>query len=155
MPGKEFNFNSGCHRTAQIREDYDQPNHWQIEKQKRADLKTMTWVEPNWFHYAELLGRIGRKPLASTLDMLAPFLARQNLSLPDSSLPDARYFAELAVIFRSQPIKIAVYLPPFLAPGSQAHPRKPTPTGATAPPPSDQPQNSLSAARFLTGVEDE
>ena len=109
----------------------------------------MTWVEPNWFHDAELLGRIGRSPLASTLDMLAPFLAQQKMSLPDPSLPDPRYFAELAVIFRSQPIKIAVYLPPFLTAGPPS--QAPTPAAAArppAPPEPDAAERSIAAKVF-------
>jgi hypothetical protein len=44
-------------------------------------------------HDAEILGRIGRHPLAAILDLLAPVLAQQGVTLPDLSLPDRRYFA--------------------------------------------------------------
>ena len=79
----------------------------------------MRWVEPDWLHDAGLLAGLGRPALAPILDMLAPVLAQQGITLPGPSLPDRRYFAELAALFRSQPIKVAVYLPPFLAAGFQ------------------------------------
>ena len=90
-------------------------------------LTTVTWVELNWLHDAELLARIGRSPLSPILDMLALFLAQQNISLPDPRLPDTLYFAELAAILRSQPVKVTAYLPPFLAAGSQSQVPRPPP----------------------------
>ena len=93
----------------------------------------MRWVELDWLDDAELLGRIGRYPLAAVLDLLAPVLAQQDLTLPDPGLPDARYFIELAAVLRSQPIKLTAYLPPFVAPGSRAQAGKPPP-GHTTPP---------------------
>jgi DNA-directed RNA polymerase specialized sigma24 family protein len=83
---------------------------------------------------AELLGRIGRNPLAAILDLLAPALAEQDISLPDPRLPDTRYFAELAAMLRSQPVKVTVYLPPFLGAGSHALAQEPLPAGATRAP---------------------
>ena len=94
----------------------------------------MGWVELDWLADAELLGRIGRGPLAIILDMLAPFLARQNISLPDPILPDTLYFAKLAAVLRSQPIKVMAYLPPFLVSGSHAQAQEPLPAGAMAAP---------------------
>ena len=41
----------------------------------------MRWVELNWFEDAELLGRIGRNPLAAVFDLLALVLAKQNTPL--------------------------------------------------------------------------
>ena len=79
----------------------------------------MRWVELNWLQDAEILGRIGRNPLAAIVDLITPVLAEQGIALPDPGLPDTRYFAEWAAIFRSQPIKAEVYLPPFLAAASQ------------------------------------
>jgi hypothetical protein len=110
-----------------------------------TDLTTMSWVEPNWLHDAALLGRLGRSALAAILDMLAPFLAQQNISLPDPSLPDTLYFAELAALLRSQPVKVAVYCPPCLGAGSPAQGQKPPAAGATPAPEPDQENLSLAA----------
>jgi hypothetical protein len=101
------------------------------------------WVELDWLEDAELLGRIGRKPLAGILDLLAPFLARQNLALPDPSLPDHCYFAQLAAMVRTQPIKVAVYLPPFLAAGAEAQAPKPAAAGTPMPRRRNQPPYAL------------
>ncbi len=98
----------------------------------------MRWVELNWFYDAELLRHIGRGPFASILEMLGPFLAGGHFPLPDPGLPDSLYFAELAAIFRCQPIKVVAYLPPFLAGGSrrlespqpEARPRAQTPSSS-------------------------
>jgi len=73
----------------------------------------------------ELLGRIGRSPLGAVLAILAPFLAEQEIALPDASLPDILYFAALEATFRSQPIKVLAYLPPFLAARSLAQAKNP------------------------------
>lgn len=89
----------------------------------------------------ELLGRIGRSPLGAILGTLAPFLAEQSLTLPDPSLPDALYFAALAAIIRSQPIKVLAYLPPFVTAGPQAQARRPLPGGIT-------PRQPLDPARY-------
>lgn len=94
-------------------------------------------------HDRELLGRIGRSPLGAIVGILAPFLAEQNLTLPDPSLPDTLYFAELAVIFRSQPIKVLAYLPPFLAAAPQAQAQKPLPAGTPPHQPTNQPRYAL------------
>jgi hypothetical protein len=83
----------------------------------------------------ELLGRIGRSPLSAVLAILAPFLAEQEIGLPDASLPDILYFAALAATFRSQPIKVLAYLPPFLAARSLAQAKKPLAGGITPPGP--------------------
>src|ERR1035441_4187194 len=85
---------------------------------------TMTWVDLNWFHDAELLARIGRGPLAAVLEMLAPALAQQNITLPDPGLPNTRYFAELAATLRSQPAQLTAYIPPLLGAGSQVPARE-------------------------------
>ena len=79
----------------------------------------------------ELLGRIGRSPLAAVVAILAPFLAEQNIALPDASLSDTLYFAALAATFRSQPIKVLAYLPPFVTARSLAQASKPLPGGIT------------------------
>src|ERR1035441_6037365 len=84
----------------------------------------MRWVELNWLDDGRLLGRIGRSPLAAILDLLAPVLAQQGITLPDPSLPDTLYFAKLAAILRAQPMKLMAYLPPFLVAGSQAPARE-------------------------------
>jgi hypothetical protein len=91
----------------------------------------MRWVEPDWLHDAELLGRIGRHGLAAIVDLLAPVLAQQGVALPDPSLPDRLYFAELAALFRSQPIKMAVYLAPFFAQGAPAAAPRPAAASGT------------------------
>jgi len=111
----------------------------------------MRWVELNWLQDAELLGRIGRNPLAAILDLLAPVLAEQGIALPDPHLPDTRYFAELAAMLRSQPVKVTVYLPPFLGAGSPAQdqePQEPLPVGATPVPEPAQENPSLAARVF-------
>ena len=91
----------------------------------------MRWIELNWLHDAEILGRIGRHRLTAILDLLAPALAQQGISLPDPSLPDSLYFAELAAMFRSQPINVAVYLAPFFTENSPAQAPKATVPRAT------------------------
>ena len=103
----------------------------------------MRWVELDWLHDAEILGRIGRHPLTAILDLLAPALAQQGISLPDPSLPDSLYFAELAAMFRSQPIKVAVYLAPFFAQNSPAQAPKATVPHATHLQPPDKPRYAL------------
>jgi hypothetical protein len=103
----------------------------------------MSWVELNWLHDGELLGRIGRSPLGAIVDILAPFLAEQGITLPDPSLPDTGYFAALAATFRSQPVKVLAYLPPFPTAGPRTQTRKPPPARVTAPQPSDQPPYAL------------
>ena len=92
----------------------------------------MFCVDLDWLQDAELLGRLGRKPLAAVLDLVAPFFAQQDIALPDSSLPDSLYFSRLAGVFRSQPLKVAAYLPPWLSPMSQAQAPKPTATGGSS-----------------------
>jgi hypothetical protein len=47
----------------------------------------MRWVELDWLHDAEILGPIGRHPLTAILDLLAPALAQQGVTLPDLRLP--------------------------------------------------------------------
>ena len=95
----------------------------------------MPWLELDWLWDAEILRGIGRTRLGPLCDLLAPFLAEQELALPDSNLPDALYFAELAAMLRSQPIKNTVYFPPFLAAGPQAQARDPPLARVTPPPP--------------------
>jgi hypothetical protein len=108
----------------------------------------MTWVELDWFHDPELLGRIGRSQLASILDMLSPFLAQQNITLPDITLPETLYFAKVAAILRSQPLKVVAYLPPFLAADSEAQPPNRQPSDTTVPPEPDQQGRSFAAKVF-------
>src|ERR1035441_1951312 len=47
----------------------------------------MRWVELDWLHDAEILGRLDRHPLPAILDLLAPALAQQGVTLPDLRLP--------------------------------------------------------------------
>jgi hypothetical protein len=75
--------------------------------------------------------------------MLAPFLAQQNISLPDPSLPDTLYFAELAAILRSQPVKVAVYCPPCFGTGAQVQTPKPPAASTPLPQRFDQPRYGL------------
>jgi hypothetical protein len=93
----------------------------------------MQYRDLDWLHDDELLRRVGRKPLTAILDLLAPFLGQEGLALPDSSLPDARYFAGLADLLRSQPVKLCAYLPPFLSAAPAAGPwrAKPRPNRVT------------------------
>lgn len=108
----------------------------------------MRWVELNWLGDAEVLGRIGRGSLGDVLRMLSPFLAEYGSTLPDPNLPDPRYFAELAAIFRDQPMKLVAYVPPFLVSGSHAQAQEPLPTGAT-PAPEPAPANANLAAKVF------
>ncbi len=103
----------------------------------------MRWVELDWLHDAELLGRLGRPALAAILDLLAPVLAQQGIALPDPSLPDQLYFAELAALCRSQPIKVAVYLAPFIGERSPPQALKPATASATGLQPPAQPRYAL------------
>jgi len=108
----------------------------------------MGWVELNWLHDGELLGRIGRSALAGMLAALAPFLARQGITLPDPSLSDTLYFAELAGIFRCQPIKVVAYFPPLLAAASRLQYGGPLRAGTRPPPALDQEERSIAAKVF-------
>jgi hypothetical protein len=101
------------------------------------------WVELDWLHDAELLGRLGRQALAAILDLLAPALVRQGIPLPSPSLPDQLYFPELAALFRSQPVKVAVYLAPFIGENSPAQALKPAAASATRVQPPHQPRYAL------------
>ena len=109
---------------------------------------TVSWIELNWLGDAELLGRIGRSSLGGTLGMLRPYLAQQNIALPDTALPDTLYFAKLAVIFRSQPVKVMAYLPPFLVSGTPAEAQESLPAGATPAPEPGPADVSLAAKVF-------
>jgi hypothetical protein len=117
----------------------------------------MRWVELNWLENAEMLGRIGRKALAAVLDMLAPALAKQGITLPDARLAEPVYCAELASLFRSQPIKVTAYLPPFLTESSPAQAPQPAAEGATPPPGPESENLSLAAKVFqlLTALDPE
>jgi hypothetical protein len=107
----------------------------------------MRRVELNWLQDAEILGRIGREPLVAIVDLLAPVLAEQGIALPDPSLPDTRYFTQWAAIFRSQPIKAEVCLPPF--PGFQAQAGESLPAGAVPAPGPDSTNLSLAGKLLL------
>jgi hypothetical protein len=93
----------------------------------------MQWPELNWLRDVEVLGRLGRKPLATVLDLLAPFLARQGIALPDPALSDTEYLAELAAMLHSQPVRLAVYLALCFPETSPAQAPGPSPAGATPP----------------------
>jgi hypothetical protein len=108
----------------------------------------MWWADLKWLEDAELLGRLGRKALAAILKLLAPFLVRQKITLPDPDLRDPRYFDELAGLFRSQPIKVTVYLPPFLAESSPAQARPPAAQDTPPPAESASENRSLAAKVF-------
>ena len=95
----------------------------------------MRWVELDWLHNAEILGRVGRRAVVAILDLLAPVLAEQGIPLPNPGLPDSLYFAELSALFRSQPAILTVHLAPFASASSPGQSRKPVAA--------DQPQYAL------------
>src|ERR1035437_2727860 len=103
----------------------------------------MRWVELDWLHDAEILGRVGRQAVVEILDLLAPVLAEQGISLPNPGLPDALYFAELAALFRSQPAILTVHLAPFASGSTPGQALKPVAASATLVQPAHQPRYAL------------
>jgi len=106
------------------------------------------WVELNWLQDGELLGLIGRSRLRAVLAILAPFLAEQDIALPDVSLPDTLYFPALAATFRDHPMKLVAYVPPFIAAGSQGSALSVPLADDSAPPEPDQESRGIAAKVF-------
>ena len=103
----------------------------------------MRWVQLDWLHDGEILGRVGRHAVVAILELLAPVLAEQGIPLPNPGLPDSLYFAELAALFRSQPAILTVHLAPFASASSPGQALKPVAANATLLRPADQPRYAL------------